>query len=72
MLLLWRKRFFKLRFSLSPSPKAWPSRGDSIEMDSPFSTAKAQEQIPVKSTPTSTKWESLGKLSQAVWQKMRV
>jgi hypothetical protein len=40
----------KLLFSLSLSPKAWPSRGDSIEVDAPFSEAKAQEQIRGKST----------------------
>ena len=58
---------FKLRFSFSPSPKAWPSRGDSIGMDAPFSTAKAQEQIRGKSTggarpkPTSHGWKSPGR-----------
>ena len=50
MLLLERRSFCKLLFSLSPSPKAWPSRGDSIGMDAPFSEAKAQEQIQGKST----------------------
>ena len=67
MLLFSRRSCFKPRFSFSPSPKAWPSRGDSIGMDAPFSTAKAQEQIRGKSTggarpkSTSNGWESPGR-----------
>ena len=58
-----RPRLCKLLFPLRLSAKAWPSRGDSIGMDAPFSTAKDRSGGNLQAglvKPTSSRWESPG------------